>query len=60
MGDVAAQFSDDEVQARRERRAELLEQRERAALLRRQRGFRLRPPASQPLIPTGSARRRVV
>ena len=40
----------DEAQARRIRRAELLLQRQRAAERRRQRGFGLRLPSSQPLV----------
>jgi hypothetical protein len=40
----------DEAQARRLRRAELLLQRQRAAERRRQRGFGLRLPSSQPLV----------
>ena len=40
----------DEAQARRMRRAELLLQRQRAAERRRQRGFGLRLPSSQPLV----------
>ena len=40
----------DETQARRMRRAELLLQRQRAAERRRQRGFGLRLPSSQPLV----------
>jgi hypothetical protein len=44
------QLAADEAQARRVRRAELLMQRQRAAQQRRRRGFRLRPPSSQPLV----------
>ena len=40
----------DEAQVRRLRRAELLLQRQRAAERRRQRGFGLRLPSSQPLV----------
>ena len=40
----------DEAQARRLRRAELLLQRQRAAERRRQLGFGLRLPSSQPLV----------
>jgi hypothetical protein len=40
----------DEAQSRRVRRAELLLQRQRAAERRRQRGFGLRLPSSQPLV----------
>jgi hypothetical protein len=40
----------DEAQMRRLRRAELLLQRQRAAERRRQRGFGLRLPSSQPLV----------
>jgi hypothetical protein len=50
---------DDPVQARQERRAELLLQRKRAAELRRRRGFGLRLPASQPLVRVGSGRPRL-
>jgi hypothetical protein len=39
-----------DAQSRRLRRAELLLQRQRAAERRRQRGFRLRLPASKPLV----------
>lgn len=40
----------DDGQSRRNRRAELLLERERAAARRRERGFRLRLPSSKPLV----------
>jgi hypothetical protein len=50
---------DDAVQARQQRRAELLVQRKHAAEQRRRRGFGLRLPASQPLVRVGSGRPRL-
>jgi hypothetical protein len=47
------------VQARQQRRAELLLQRQRAAEQRRRRGFGLRLPASQPLVRIGPGRPRL-
>jgi hypothetical protein len=53
MTDQFLQASKDDPRVRRLRRAELLVQRERAARRRRQRGFALRLPRSQPLIVLG-------
>ena len=64
MGEPAVQvpvmIPDDELEARRERRDQLLLQRERAALLRRRRGFTVRLPSAQPMVLGDSARRRVL
>jgi hypothetical protein len=59
MPEQTTQTVTEDAQARRLRRAELLLERERAAILRRQRGFGLRLPASQPLVFNGSRRVRI-
>lgn len=56
MAERIGSVADDAVQARQQRRAELLVQRERAAELRRRRGFGLRLPAAQPLVRVGPGR----
>jgi hypothetical protein len=59
MTEQSTRAASDDAQVRRLRRTELLMQRERAAALRRRRGFGLRPPTSQPLIFSGSGRSRM-
>jgi hypothetical protein len=59
MTEQLMSWMDDDMRARRERRAELLLQRAQAAEQRRRRGFGLRLPASQPLVRVGSGRPRL-